>query len=129
MKRFDTICNLGDQSLVDYEIPDVEFGESITDDSFFVPTAEALKTASGVLSEDEVRRYYDFPDGKDTGIVVPLARKKGVDIAELSTDVRRQQDEIVSVVNKAKKEAEFKKDLERRYGNSVEKTAEQSVVE
>lgn len=129
MKRFNTICNLGDQSLIDYDIPDVEFGESITDDSFFVPTAEALKTASGVLSEDEVRQYYDFPDGKDTGVAPPLARKKGVDIAELSTDVRHQQDEIVSVVNKAKKEAEFKKDLKKRYGNPVEKAAEQSVVE
>lgn len=129
MKRFNTICNLGEQSLVDYEIPETEFGESITDDSFFVPTAEALKTASGVLSEDEVKRYYDFPDGKDTGVAAPLARKKGVDIAELSTDVRRQQDEIISVVNKAKKDVEFKKDLEKRFGSSVEKTDGQLAVE
>lgn len=128
MKRFNTICNLGSQKLVDYELPVTEFGDSITDDSFFVPTAEALKTASGVLSEDEVRTYYDFPDGKDTGMVPPLARRKGVDMAELSQDIRRRQDEVVIAVEEAKKKQDFEKKLAEKYGKLESKKAPKPVV-
>lgn len=114
MKRFVTISPFG-QSTFDYELPPDEFGESVTDDSYFVPSSEAIKGLSGVLTEKEVQMYYDFPDGKDTGQEVPLARKQGVDISEVSTDIRARQDKLKKQVKDAKEREDFNRSLQEKY--------------
>lgn len=65
-----------------------DFGESKADFAAFVPTAESVRS---LPVGDIGLQHYDFPDGKDDGRPVPLGRKRGVDIAELSEEIVQQQ--------------------------------------
>lgn len=84
-----------------------EYPASVADPSFFVPTAEALKVleASERLAQAAgtavgiARELYDFSDGMDTGANPPIARRKGVDIAEISDIVRRETDALQSALS------------------------------
>ena len=68
------------------------FDESVTDDSFFVPESELIKRLNaGVTYGDALQGAYDFVDGKDTGIGVPLDRYRGLDRAEVSQALRRAE--------------------------------------
>lgn len=74
---------------VDYQLPKTKFGPYIVDDSNFIPMSEAVKQlTSNVVSDSVNQQYYDFPDGKDTGISIPATRTKNCkDIAELSQQI------------------------------------------
>ena len=80
-----------------------DFDESVADDSYYVPNSSAIARLSGgrPYSSDEVKLAYDFPDGKDSGLSVDV-RRKGRDLAEISTDIRERQAEISSEISKAK---------------------------
>ena len=95
MKRFISIGYFG-SSLVDYSIPKVSYDKSLTDRSHFVPSSEAIKRLStmGALTASEVSQCYDFKDGRDNGMKVPVTRSKGVDIAELSQDIACAQKKL-----------------------------------
>lgn len=82
-----------------------DFDESVADDSYFVPNSSAIARLSGgrPYSSDEVKLAYDFPDGKDSGLSVDV-RRKGRDLAEISTDIRERQSDIHSEISKARKE-------------------------
>ncbi len=82
-----------------------DFDESVADDSYFVPNSSAIARLSGgrPYSSDEVKLAYDFPDGKDSGLSVDV-RRKGRDLAEISTDIRERQSDIHSEIIKARKE-------------------------
>ena len=113
MKRFDTIRTNGTIEVIDYELPDVQYDISLTDKSKFIPTDEAIKRLTGqALSASEVEQNYDFVDGKDTGMKVPVGRMKGLDIAEVSTAVRAEQAEIKADIAKAKRAKDFKASLD-----------------
>lgn len=61
-----------------------EWDESIVDRSHFIPVAEALKNLEGnsaAMHADLTR--FDFPDGKDNGMVLPPSRRPGADITEV----------------------------------------------
>lgn len=113
MKRFDTIRTNGTIKVIDYELPDVQYDISLTDKSKFIPTDEAIKRLTGqALSASEIEQNYDFVDGKDSGMKVPVGRMKGLDIAEVSTAVRAEQAEIKADIAKAKRAKDFKQSLD-----------------
>ena len=91
MKRFATIAPFGAQKVVDYEQSYVaDFGESVTDDRYFTPREVQPLVAAPMPSPV----LYDFPDGRDTGVSLPVSRKKGVDLAEVSSEVLRLNREV-----------------------------------
>ena len=54
---------------IEYTIPKTPDSEYIVDDSSFIPMKEAIKQLSAIgSSSDSLKPYYDFQDGKDTGI-------------------------------------------------------------
>ena len=115
MIRYDTISSLPDvMHIVDYSpMPDADYEPSLTDKSHFVPTSEAVKrlSASGALSDAEIESSFDFRDGKDTGMKTPVARMRGLDIAELSQGIKAEQAKISAQLSKDKEVASHKKML------------------
>lgn len=115
MKRFNTI-NVEDKlSLVDYDLPKTPNSTYVVDDSNFVPMAEAVKQlgANNTGAEDLIA-CYDFPDGNDNGMSVPLSRtKNGKDIAEISSSIMAQVDETTEHIRKEKDYQNRKKSFER----------------
>lgn len=100
MIRFNTIpTGLGCDDVINYENPVVEWEESLTDDSHFIPQSENNKSASPLTQADLI--YFDFHDGKDTGVPVPISRIKGVDIAEISNSVVVQNNSITDKIVEA----------------------------
>ncbi|QCS36860.1 hypothetical protein [Tortoise microvirus 16] len=94
--------------------PDVsdnhEWEPSETDPSYFVPTAEAVKTINTApLSPSEIARFYDFKDGKDDGSPVPLSRKRGLDLADISEAKNRAEAALKKAVDDAKLESDIRK--------------------
>lgn len=84
MKRWITINPFDGSETFDYTLPHKEWDESIVDKSHFIPVAEALKNLEGNASamHADLTRF-DFPDGKDNGMVLPPSRRPGADIAEV----------------------------------------------
>lgn len=71
-----------------YKMPETPKTAYIVDDSSFVPISEALKQLQNVqpLNESKLDSFYDFPDGKDNGMSIPISRspRNFSDIAEIS---------------------------------------------
>lgn len=105
----------------EYKLPVTPDTEYIVDDSCFVPMSEAVKQLglNPNFTGSDQKTMYDFPDGKDNGIEMPINRTKdGKDIAELSSVIYEQQEKIG---NEIKKEQEFE-----QYKQSIsEKVAKQ----
>lgn len=99
---------------LEYVLPKTPDSDYIVDDSSFVPMKEAIKQLSAVgASSDSLKPYYDFQDGEDTGIEIPITRtKNGKDIAEISSHIMEQVDELSDQVNKAKDLENFKQQKE-----------------
>ncbi|QCS37197.1 hypothetical protein [Tortoise microvirus 67] len=106
MLRYDGISSLGGCNLVEYDPPylDADFGESVTDDSYYIPTPDNVGLKSIPLTSSEILSNFDFSDGRDTGAPVPKFRKPGADLGEVSQHLREVQGEIKSEV--ARKAAE-----------------------
>lgn len=107
MIRFNEISLFG-SSLVDkYEVIPQPKGPRIVDDSHFQPLSEAVKQLSKTspLDKGVIEGYYDFPDGRDDGRKVAVARLRP-EIVELSTELRKQNEEIKKGIRKAQKIAE-----------------------
>ena len=97
MKRWITVNPFDGSETFDYDIPKKEWDDSIVDKSHFIPGAEALKNLEGnsaAMHADLTR--FDFPDGKDNGMVLPPSRRPGADIAEVQ--------EYVQMIDKSAKE-------------------------
>lgn len=122
--RYNTICTLPKVAkLEEIEIKDREgFDESVADFTAFVPTEDSVRS---LPVGDIGKEFFDFPDGKDTGERVPLARKRGVDIAELSTAIKEQQQEIKYVVGEIKAEVDHQNFLDG-VNNAPKSSAEPS---
>lgn len=95
-KRFITVNVLSGSSLYDDFVPVSQGGDYIVDDSHFVPMSEAVKQlGSSVATSDVISKSYDFVDGRDTGIKVPVDRLHDVkDLAELSVAVRNRSKDL-----------------------------------
>lgn len=100
-----------------YELPHTKNTPYVVDDSCFIPTSEAIKQLganSGAATD--LKQFYDFPDGNDTGMSVPITRTKSVkDIAEISSHIMDKvndtADKVSEARNAAKKKAAFEKSL------------------
>lgn len=92
-----------------------ETGYYLIDDSHFIPMSELVKrnaqTGPLRLGNDIVETYYDFPDGKDTGIDVSNRNSKN--IAELSKTVREQQSKLSKEITKAKEKAKTHEEVNK----------------
>lgn len=77
---------------------------SIADMSSFIPNSELMRKAAreGAMGQG----LYDFQDGKDNGMKVPVARMKGADIAEISEAIKAEQGEMKEKVKSAQEKAE-----------------------
>lgn len=85
------------------EDPIIDYGDSISDFTQFRPDSSIVRAsgASGVGSE-----AYLYPDGIDTGADMPVAFKKGADLAEISIAVRQGQEEVQYNISQIREEAQ-----------------------
>lgn len=97
----------------EYSLPVTPDSEYVVDDSSFVPMKEAIKQLSTVGSSiDSLRPYYDFQDGKDTGIEIPINRTKdGKDIAEISSHIMEKVGEITEDIENQKRSIKQKEEF------------------
>lgn len=110
MKRYFTIDVIEGSKLFDYKMCEHEKGPYICDRSRFIPVSELAKSvASKSIGAADLGRY-DFPDGKDDGRSVPLARRRP-ELAEMSVEVRRQQKQVRQQVEKAAAVDKFKREV------------------
>lgn len=111
MKRYDTIHSLGNCKAIDFELSEYVIGSYISDKSHFTPVSELAKSVVGQsIGKTDLSRY-DFADGTDNGMTLPVARRRP-ELAELSVDVKRQQAKVKDTLelqqryNAARKQAE-----------------------
>lgn len=74
----------------DYEIVRIisqHCGASVADKSYFHPDYAIVRNAVGAKAPDSLQ--YTFPDGRDDGRSIPVAARRGVDLAELSQEASR----------------------------------------
>lgn len=81
--------------------PESNFGPSIADPTYYRPDSERVKDIV-----DGSRGVYDgvnyaYPQGEDDGRA-PIPRAGSRDMAEISQDIRRRQDEIRTKIKKGK---------------------------
>lgn len=121
MKRWITINPFDGSEIFDYTLPKKVWEDSIVDKSHFIPVAEALKNLEGnssAMHADLTR--FDFPDGKDNGMVLPPSRRPGADIAEVQ--------EYVEMIDKSAKD-KVNSALERQKAVEAMKKASQVQTE
>lgn len=92
-----------------------DFDKSVADFTQFVPTAESVRS---LPAGDIGLQHYDFPDGKDDGRAVPLGRKRGIDIAELSESVVSQNTSVNESVETIKSDMADLKAISDNAGSS-----------
>lgn len=86
--------------------------KSITDKTAYVPDAEAVKRLKMAGAESLISpSMYDFPDGVDDGRKVPVARLKGVDIAEVQAAIREDDAVLADKIGKARRRADYEEAL------------------
>lgn len=108
MKRYYTIDSIEGSKIFDYKFKEYEKGPYVCDRSRFIPVSELAKSVrSESIGAADLGRY-DFPDGRDDGRDVPIARRRP-ELAEMSVEVRRQQKEVAGKIEDAKRISEFKK--------------------
>lgn len=91
--------------LIEVEIQPKEFDPSITDPTFFTPVGSMVRKLN---SQDKVSQqipdlYYDFKDGRDTGMTIPISRKKGSDLAEIEREIKQVSDDVSKAITKESK--------------------------
>ena len=121
MKRWLTVNPFDGSETFDYTLPKKEWDESIVDKSHFIPIAEALKNLEGnsaSMHADLTR--FDFPDGKDNGMVLPPSRRPGADITEVQ--------EYVEMIDRAARQ-KMSDALERQKAVEAMKKASQVQTE
>lgn len=103
----------------EYELPPTPIDKYCVDDSGFVPISEALKQLDNVMpaNAEQLADYYDFANGKDSGIEIPLGRnpRESSDIAEISTAITNK---VKTLVDTAKNVSE-QLNVEQSYQNTV----------
>lgn len=96
-----------------YKLPKSPDTKYVVDDSSFIPMSEAVKQLGTTpFDGDAYKSYYDFADGKDSGIAIPVSRTKdGKDIAEISSNIMEEVNNIADKVEKEKKFQQFKSEV------------------
>lgn len=106
-KTFKTINSSGDLEIIDAPKIIKDMSRSVTDKTNYISDSEAIKRltlqGSQPLTNPQLRAFYDFADGKDTGMKLPVTRLKGVDIAEVSTEIKKETENIKEALEKERK--------------------------
>lgn len=88
-----------------------DFGKSCTDKSFFRPDISQTRVFLGSMMGSNRVGLYDFPDGKDTGETAQtMIRSKGLDITEVDSMLKAQENKIKLDVASQKADLEIKED-------------------
>ncbi len=115
MKRFETIDVVNGSSLIEYSIPLITFGKSLTDKSKFVPIADAVAgLTAGNRAHIDDSNNYDFNDGVDTGIDISM-RRKGVDIAEHFQNVYTGRQKLEKAAKESSRRAQREKSIQEAH--------------
>ena len=119
MKRYNTICLDKTIKVIEYNEPVIKSGAYIVDDSNFIPISEAIKQLSNQgLTDLETRSFYDFVDGHDTGIKIPINRTHdGKDIAEISQTIMEQVNVIADKKLKSEEKIQQQLDFQNKINN------------
>lgn len=91
----------------DSPTPDTNY---IVDDSKFTPMSEAVKQLQKLqpLTEGQIKASYDFADGYDNGMKVPVNRLHNVsDITEIADAVKSGNDALNDVITSAKRKNHY----------------------
>lgn len=97
VKRLTTVSLVDKSVSTDYVLPLYKTGDYVVDDSGFQPMSEAVKQLSKTapLTSDQIAAAYDFPDGKDTGMKVPVERMpRTSDIVEIVSGMQQEAAEV-----------------------------------
>lgn len=125
MKRLNQTTHYINCKEIDYEIPMMTKTKKIVDDSNFVPESEILKKLNGTrqLSQVELNTFYDFADGKDTGIKVPFERSSvNIDLAILAKDIQLKQENIKDTITQAQEKEMRKQARNAEIQNVIKET-------
>lgn len=117
MKRYYTIDSIEGSKTFDYKFKEYEKGPYMCDRSRFIPVSELAKSVRNESIGAADLGRYDFPDGRDDGRVVPIARRRP-ELAEMSVEVRRQQKEVSDKIETAKRVAKIKSDVSQLYSKA-----------
>lgn len=119
-KRYKTLSRF-ENNKIDVVIVsnNVDFGDSITDKSFFEPSQEAVKRVKAIQSASLTQSLFDSEKDLNNPDFSVAHRKKGIDLAELSNmvidsendfrtsydkDVKKGQDKLAEYQDKQVKE-------------------------
>lgn len=103
MKTYDTINSSGTLQKIDAperKTKGKETCKSITDKSSFIPNSELMKKKLTMLGIN-TKALYDFKNGQDNGMQVPISRIKGADIAEIEQAIKQDNKNIADAKEKA----------------------------
>lgn len=126
VKRLFTINTMHGSATEEYTFPKVEETPYIVDDSHFCPMSEAVKQLanSRPLTDEEISACYDFTNGMDNGMQIPITRLAGIaDITEMTGNITAQTREIAEKLQKARD----KKAYQDQLNSIVNTTANNSV--
>lgn len=86
----------------------VDFGESITDRSFFEPSQEAVKRVKAIQSASLTQSLFDSETDLNNPDFSVAHRKKGIDLAELSNMVIDSENDFKASYDKDVKKGQEK---------------------
>ncbi|QCS36538.1 hypothetical protein [Capybara microvirus Cap3_SP_446] len=96
------------------------FDKSKTDLSKYIPQKDqAMNVALSGSSSVVDGTYYDFKDGKDTGEKVPFTRRRGLDIAELSTAIDIEAAKVKGSIKNASENLKKQEQIKQELSGSV----------
>ncbi|QCS37137.1 hypothetical protein [Tortoise microvirus 59] len=121
MKRLSHIGNaLNPPKTIDYvNLYPEEYEPSVTDKSYFIPLSESVKTVNpSVLSASEIASSFDFKNGVDSGMKIPVDRYRGLDLAEVSQHTRKLNEQLEAQAKSDAEKARTKKDVQDIYAKA-----------
>lgn len=117
MKTYDTINSSGTLKKIDAperKTKGEDNCKSITDKSSFIPNSELMKKKLKMLGIN-TKALYDFTDGKDNGMHIPISRIKGADIAEIEQEIKQDNKNIADAKEKAEAAQKAKEQATAEY--------------
>lgn len=100
----------------------------VIDDSKFSPITQALKNINGtVLSDEQISQSYDFQNGKDNGMELPIGRGRFADIVEVSTEIRESNKTLSESFNDFK-ESEQRKARQKARLDALNQVRESTTI-
>ena len=126
--RYDGFAPLSRNKVIEYEEPadSVDYGESVTDESFYVPAAEAIRRVTNAASNAKL--FFDSDVAGDLDKVSVYARQKGRDMAELSQMILKQSEKMSEQMSSDIKEGLEKLKNTKEVVNNSQASSTDNVV-